>query len=174
MRIMRYDWYTFDVVGKSVFELLIILLAVSMSVWVGNYLPPAYTDNLLALGTDQVGWPLAHSAQSDQEIGWEGSGPYTSNLSAGLVNVLIFYIPLRLAAYALRRRIIPLIQKYDSNKYVERYWPYVRYSLLGLVGIIIMYYVVVPSLTYKPGPFYIGVDPENALTSIPALDAASP
>ncbi len=171
---MRYDWYTFDVVGKTVFELLILVLAVYVAGWVGSYLPPTYTDNLLASGTDQVGWPLAHSAQSDQEIGWEGSGPHTFNLNAFLVDLLIFYIPLRLAAYALRRRIIPLIQKYDSNTYVERYWPYVRYSLLGLVGIIIMYYVVVPSLTYKPGPFYIGVDPENALTPTPALDAASP
>lgn len=121
--------------------LFIALYAVSL---ITTHVAPLYVDDSLSSGSRQYGWPMPYTADddaTDKDFYDFGAGHF--NGLAYLVNLLLFYIPIRLIAPILKQIGTRAVQKYDSQRYIDRLMPYLRRIVLVAVGIVISYYMFI-------------------------------
>ena len=148
-------------VEQIMFEVSLALLAVFATFWLNWNVPPAYQDASLApAGVQQGGWPLPWSTQSyvsDSVHGVTGGG---FNILTFVANILLVYIVFRCLIYLSYKAIQYCGHREGSQGNADRYTRYVRYVVSGLGVIIIMFYFVIPMLTYSPARFDVGVGPK--------------
>lgn len=163
------DFHIVRVSWRIVFELFFVLLTLyafgSASFYLApiyvdhSLLPPAYVDGSVAIYYNQSGWPLPCCATYwiDYYKGGQNSGYNTGsyNFVSLAIDILLFYIPLRLFAFITRRMYRRLARQYDSRGYIQHYEPYLKCIILCLVGLLIIAYAVT-AYTEQPS-LHIGV-----------------
>ncbi len=152
-------------IACQVFLLLAALYIISL---VSKQMPPTYISPTYEDGSTsipavvrQYGWPLLCCSETYwlQPQGPGKGGYNTTSIYFGslIVNIAIIYVILRFAVFVLRRIARFGISRYDLQGHVDRYWPYIKGSILCGVGLLILYYLILILVIDKSAPIHSGV-----------------